>query len=217
MTKITIDRAVVEQALHVATGAGYPVALIAALRAALAEPVQEPQKHLLQQALEALLMMRDRYGEYACPACAHADAAVYALRAALAEEALQRLTDVQQEIEAALAEPVPPIGKASTDVGVPVFVVKKAEPPCNPSCAPGYCYCEPVEPVAYSVGRTLHWHEGRGVNDAQLYAAPPQRKPLAEEALSKIIDAEIGFNSCVGWEEDFARAIERAHGIKEEK
>jgi hypothetical protein len=38
MTKITIDRAVVEQALHVATGAGYPVALIAALRAALAEP-----------------------------------------------------------------------------------------------------------------------------------------------------------------------------------
>ena len=42
MTKITIDRAVVEQALHVATGAGYPVALITALKAALAEPVQEP-------------------------------------------------------------------------------------------------------------------------------------------------------------------------------
>jgi hypothetical protein len=41
MTKITIDRAVVEQALHVATGAGYPLALIAALKAALAEP-QEP-------------------------------------------------------------------------------------------------------------------------------------------------------------------------------
>jgi hypothetical protein len=62
-----------------------------------------------QQALEALLMMRDRYGEYACPACDHADAAVYALKAALAEDALaedalQRLTDVSQEIEAALAE-----------------------------------------------------------------------------------------------------------------
>ena len=37
--KITIDRATVEQALHVATAAGYPVALIAALKAALAEPV----------------------------------------------------------------------------------------------------------------------------------------------------------------------------------
>ena len=33
-----------------------------------------------QQALEALLMMRDRYGEYACPACDHADAAIKALR-----------------------------------------------------------------------------------------------------------------------------------------
>ena len=42
MNKILIDRAVVEQALHVATAAGYPVALIAALRAALAEPVQVP-------------------------------------------------------------------------------------------------------------------------------------------------------------------------------
>ena len=45
-----------------------------------AEPVQEPQEHLLQQALEALLMMRDRYGEYACPACDHADAAIKMMR-----------------------------------------------------------------------------------------------------------------------------------------
>ena len=45
----------------------------------------------------------------------------------------------------ALAEPGPPIGKASTDVGVPVYVVKKAEPPCNPSCAPGYCYCDGIK------------------------------------------------------------------------
>lgn len=38
MTKILIDRSVVKRALHVATAAGYPVALIADLRAALAEP-----------------------------------------------------------------------------------------------------------------------------------------------------------------------------------
>ena len=37
MTKMLIDRSTVEQALHVATAAGYPVALIAALRAALTE------------------------------------------------------------------------------------------------------------------------------------------------------------------------------------
>lgn len=39
MTTMQIDRAVVEQALHVAESAGYPVALIKALRAALAQPV----------------------------------------------------------------------------------------------------------------------------------------------------------------------------------
>ena len=38
MTKTLIDRAVVEQALHVATAAGYPVALIATLKAALDQP-----------------------------------------------------------------------------------------------------------------------------------------------------------------------------------
>lgn len=39
-----------------------------------------------QQALEALKMMRDQYEEYACPACDHADAAIYVLHAALTEE-----------------------------------------------------------------------------------------------------------------------------------
>ena len=37
---ITLPRAVVAQALHVATAAGYPVALIATLKAALEQPVQ---------------------------------------------------------------------------------------------------------------------------------------------------------------------------------
>ena len=52
---------------------------IEALRAALVEPVQEPA-HLLHQALQALLMMRDRYSDDDCPACDHADAAIKALR-----------------------------------------------------------------------------------------------------------------------------------------
>jgi hypothetical protein len=38
---ITLPRAVVQQALHVATAAGYPVALIAALKAALEQPEQQ--------------------------------------------------------------------------------------------------------------------------------------------------------------------------------
>jgi hypothetical protein len=36
-----------------------------------------------------------------------------------------------------------------------------------------------AEPVAYSVGRTLHWHEGQGITDAQLYAAPQPAPDLA--------------------------------------
>jgi len=31
---------------------------------------------------------------------------------------------------------------------------------------------------------------------------------LTDDEVSKIIDKVIGFNSCAGWEEEFARAIE---------
>lgn len=36
---------------------------------------------------------------------------------------------------------------------------------------------------------------------------------LTETDVSAVIDAIIGFNSCCGWEEEFARAIE--HVLKE--
>ncbi len=42
---------------------------------------------------------------------------------------------------------------------------------------------EKQEPVAYSIGRTLHWHEGRGVNDAQLYTPPAPAAPVQEECV----------------------------------
>jgi hypothetical protein len=42
MDQVTLTRATVQQALHVATAAGYPVALIAALKAALEQP--EPDR-----------------------------------------------------------------------------------------------------------------------------------------------------------------------------
>lgn len=111
------------------------------------------------------------------------------------------------------AQPVPPIGKASTDVGVPVFVVKKAEP---------------VEPVAWMV----YTEDGKSVcvtdNPADftdehrvlpLYTAPPKRTPLTEEVLDQRYYVSTGQ---MLREQDkrlaflFARAIEAAHGIKEE-
>lgn len=36
---------------------------------------------------------------------------------------------------------------------------------------------------------------------------------LTDEEVSAVIDAVIGFNSCCGWEEEFARAVE--HVLKE--
>jgi hypothetical protein len=54
--------------------------------------------------------------------------------------------------------------------------------PQEDRAAPTKAQPAPVqEPVAYSVGRTLHWHEGRGVNDAQLYTtlpAAPVQEPI---------------------------------------
>lgn len=39
------------------------------------------------------------------------------------------------------------------------------------------------EPVAYSVGNTLKWHEGKGMTNAQLYAAPKALEPLTDDFL----------------------------------
>lgn len=77
---------------------------------------------------------------------------------------------------------------------------------------------EPVqEPVAYSVGRTLHWHEGNGVNDAQLYAAPPQRKPATIDEMFDRMDKApkgvfFGHDPMTIWMEAW-RAAEQHHGI----
>ena len=53
-----------------------------------------------------------------------------------------------------------------------------------------------------------HWWKAKQYADA-LYATPPQRKPLTDDELS-----DIWFKQSTDWME-FARAIEAAHGIKE--
>ena len=69
------------------------------------------------------------------------------------------------------------------------------------------------EPVAWI---NEHGHIDRGLDAildptgwTPLYAAPPQRKPLTNEAMQKLMDEEAL------WQ--FARAIERSHGIGENK
>lgn len=64
--------------------------------------------------------------------------------------------------------------------------------PCNKSCAPGYCYYQDI-------------------------AAPQQRKPLTDAQIKTIwwqCEAKLrAFESPQEWWCQFARAIERAHGI----
>ncbi len=235
MKQILIDRAVVEQALHVATGAGYPLALIAALKAALAEPVQalgfwgrvaarqatriKRLETTGRQALEALEVTRRAC--FAESTLNKADAAMEALRAALAEDALQRLTDVNQEIEAALAEPCPCGDRPAAQCP------GEWEPGCDLGNNPEYArrVQEPVawrlENDAFDYGITSYDKEQADAHIKQgwslietLYGSPlPQRKPLSEEELEVLAKKHNGiFYDC---DINFARAIEAAHGIKE--
>lgn len=51
------------------------------------------------------------------------------------------------------------------------------------------------EPVAFSIGRTLHWHEGQGRTDAQLYATPqpaPARVPPGLRAAAEFTREDLG-------------------------
>ena len=79
------------------------------------------------------------------------------------------------------AEPLPPIGKASTDVGVPVYVVKKAEPVQEPVAwlwehqlndLKHYGYKPNMR--AWTTERRLGSFEGL----VPLYTGAPQSKPM---------------------------------------
>ena len=88
---------------------------------------------------------------------------------------------------------------------------------------------EPVEPVAWMLTdaqnprvRFLEWQkETRAYSGdwikTPLYTAPPQRKPLSEEEIDAIAATNLGDYEDDKWFLLFARAIERAHGIGEEK
>ena len=69
------------------------------------------------------------------------------------------------------------------------------------------------EPVAYSIGRTLHWHDGKGVDDAQLFAAPTPRKPLSLDEIEALLWDGEKLRTNV----EYARAIEIHHGITGEQ
>ena len=69
-------------------------------------------------------------------------------------------------------------------------------------------YTEP-EPD-YEAEFIKDWNEGKvkRVSDGKRMVPEREWQGLTDDELSKTIDDVIGFNSCVGWEEDFARTIE---------
>ena len=66
-----------------------------------------------------------------------------------------------------------------------------------------------------ALGGAKDWRINLGLvkqdGDVGLYTTPPQRKPLTDEEVNKLVDDEDWYNDPHG----FVRAIEAAHGIKE--
>jgi hypothetical protein len=82
------------------------------------------------------------------------------------------------------------------------------------------------EPVAYGMwdtmigkgNRMMYVRLGKGQDGCTvpLYTTPPQRKPLTDEEIDAIVVDEVGLDADADEMHNFARAIEAAHGIKEE-
>ena len=111
------------------------------------------------------------------------------LRAALEEPVhpaipLENSREAADAIEATLAEyghPTNPVNAARAGWRAARLYTTPTQPPAEPV----------QEPVAYSEGRTLHWHKGKGVSDAQLFAAPPQRPTELVGIVSNLVKGGV--------------------------
>jgi hypothetical protein len=173
-----------------------------------------------QQALEAI----ELHLQWHESGCVYLEPAVTALRDALAEDAMQRLTDEQQMIERGT--------KAWADVPDATAWVQEMRGNVQ---APTSQESRHVEPVAWmwdyrqldghiitkvifakhyshSPGDLAYVLDGK--NATPLYADPPKRKPLTDEDIDALRQGEQRLNFVTLREfRVIARAIERAHGI----
>lgn len=172
-------------------------------------------KEAAQQALEALEVWKDSlFDENALPGWRFSvlgEKAITDLRAALAEDAMQRLADEQQMIERGT--------KAWADVPDATAWVNEMR---GNVPAPTSQESRQVEPVAWMCSDETMCRSGyerfsrvcEGPWNIPVYTAPPQRKPLTEEAIAALLSQSAGIDIKLnGGDLLFARAIERAHGI----
>ena len=79
-----------------------------------------------------------------------------------------------------------------------------------------YAEQEPLAWISTGPANMIHWTADKpayGDDWVPLYTAPPQRKPLTDEDVERIVrEARVGERG-IGY--TIARAIEAAHGIKE--
>ena len=75
---------------------------------------------------------------------------------------------------------------------------------------------EPLAWISTGTARMIHWTADKpayGDDWVPLYPAPPQRKPLTDEDIERIVREARVKERGIGY--TIARAIEAAHGIKE--
>jgi len=143
--------------------------------------------------------------------------AIDALRTAIAEAAMRRLTDTQDwsELEAlreSLREHMAEIHRLRAALAEP-----EQEPLEYWNAVEGWVKIEEVREHFDSVGcGTIY--KTAGEDRVPVYAAPPpQRKPLTEEEIDRAwrsVDYKISYDN---FRIEIVRAIERAHGIGGEK
>ena len=141
--------------------------------------------------------------------------AIDALKAALAEPVepaaiVGTQEDTWKGYGGQWAPPGPPIKTVHMLRELPEGTLLYAAPPQRPAEP----VQEPVEPVAYIHRQGRHWEvserpladdeKARGWTEEPLFTAPPQRKPLTDEEIKRLVSNDMV---------QFARAIERAHGI----
>jgi hypothetical protein len=136
--------------------------------------------------------------------------AIAALKEALAEHAIQEVQRFGQEIE---QEPVYHLRQYG-DVTKEQLDRYIETGDINPPAQPQRTEQEPVKLpcCGYADASAVKWNPFNGVvqchNCGQTYT-PPQRKPLTDDLLT-----DLWYKQSLDWME-FARAIEAAHGIKE--
>jgi len=113
-------------------------------------------REIVEQALEALEFMADEWGFTQKANRPERWKAIDALRAALAQPEDKSQAAFEHWVETVQATQGCAISRNAL-LDVTAAQVAHAEAPCNKSCAPGYCYCEPIIQPEIKEDKETRW------------------------------------------------------------